>query len=191
MAVKEIDELEYENLKRMASVAERVSKHPEGRQLLQKAVAIAIPDEAGPEIRIRQELDERFNKLAEELKSDREARAKEKEEAAAETAKQRFERQWFEGKTFAQSAGYTEEGLNKLEEFMQREGIANHKHAIAAFEKENPPPPPVVTGGSHFGWFDQTEQANNAALKALWDGDEETFLGTAIQSALADVRGGR
>ena len=56
----EIDETELANLRRMADVAQKVSQHPEGRKLLQQAVAVAIPEEAGPEIRIRQESDDRL-----------------------------------------------------------------------------------------------------------------------------------
>jgi len=189
MATREIDELEYEQLKRYGVLAERLNKHPQARSMLQNAIALAMPDEAGPEIRIRQELDERFAKIEERLNAEAEARAKEREEALAKSNKQKLEKQWRDGREFARNAGYTDEGLEKLEEFMEREGIANHKHAIAAFERENPPPPQVMTGGQRFGWFDQNDKANDAALKALWEGDEETFLSHAIQAALAEVRG--
>lgn len=185
----EIDETELANLRRMALVAERVSKHPEGRALLQKAVAIAIPEEAGPEIRLRQEMDEKFTGLQNTLNEFIAGQTKRQEEQQAETAKQSFQRQWSEGRSYATNAGWTEDGLKQLEEFMEREGIANHKHAIAAFERENPQPPPVLTGNQGFSWNTGNDETHKAAIEALWKGDENKFLETMIPAAIAEVRG--
>lgn len=186
----EIDETELANLRKMADIATRVSNHPEGRKLLQEAVAVAIPEEAGPEIRIRKEMDEKFNSLQKTMQEFIEAQTKQREEAAAESAKTRLANQWAEGRKWAGDAGYTKEGLEKLEEFMEREGIASHKHAAKAFDAENPAPPPPITANHGFGWKDQnSEDVNAAAVKALWDGDEDSFLNTMIPQAIAEVRG--
>ncbi len=187
----EIDETELANLRRVAAVADKISKHPEARGLLQKAISVAVPDEAGPEIRMRAELDEFKTSLLTELKTDREAR--EKKDAEETTARQQGDNQkrWNSGREYARNSGYLDDGLTKLEEYMEREGIFNHKHAIAAFERENPPAPPPITGGSGFNWFQQADQANDTALKALYEGRDEDFLGSMIPQAIAESRNQR
>ena len=188
----EIDETELANLRRVATIADRVAKHPKARALMQQAVAEAAPEQVGPETRIRQEFDEKFEALRAELSEDRKAR----NELAAERekAEQRagLERRWTDGRRFAREQGYTEDGLKPLEDFMEKNGIADHKIAIPAFERENPPPPQVMTGGSRWNFFEQgADPQADADLRPLFEGREEQWLGGQIQRALADVRNNR
>jgi hypothetical protein len=191
MAKIEIEETELANLKRVNDVAALVGKHPKARALLQEAVALAAPDEVGPEHRMRSEVNEALSAIREDLRKDREEREKEREERKAEEAKREMERRWVEGRTKARDAGYTAEGLEQLEAFMEKHEVFDHMIAIPAFERENPPPEPVVTGGSRWNFFDVREGAeNDAALKDLLSGNDEGFLARAIPSALKEVRGG-
>jgi len=191
MANVEIDENELANLRRVYQIADAVGKHPEGRNLLNEAIAVAVPDQAGPEVRLRKELNDRFSSVEKLLLEEREERKREKEAEAEERAKRSLERRWLTTRNQARETGYTDEGLEKLEDFMEKNGIADHTLAMPAFEKLNPPPEPVVSGNSNWGFFDNQGQAGegDAAMKALYAEDYDSFLGQSINTALKEVRG--
>lgn len=191
MAKVEIEESELANLKRVNDVAVLIGKNPKARSMLQEAVALAAPEEAGPEHRIRSEFAEALSGIQAELAKDREERAKEKQEREAESARRDLEGRWLAGKKLLRDAGYTDEGIAAVEQLMEQRGIADHEAARALHERLNPPAEPAVTGGSRWNFFDRgAEAANDAAFKALMDGDDETFLATAIPAALKEARGG-
>jgi hypothetical protein len=88
--------------------------------------------------------------------------------------------------------GYTEEGLSQIAEFGVRQGIADPREAARALERAVGHAEPVVQSGRHmsFRGLDQAEERRSeAAFQALMDGDDETFLATAIPSVLAEIRG--
>ncbi len=158
--------------------------------MLQQAVALAAPDQAGPEIRIRAEMTEKLSGIEKMLADDRAERAAEKAEREAAEARSKLEGRWVESRTKARDAGYTEEGLQQLEEFMEKNGVADHSLAIPAFERLHPPPEPVVSGGSRWNFFDQATPNGDAVLKNFMDsGNDEAFLAATLPQALKDVRG--
>lgn len=186
----EIDETQLAQYQRMAALIDKASKNDKARALLQDAMAEVAPEEVGPEVRMRREMQSELSGIKSAMTEFLEAQKKRDEDAAAESAKAKLQRQWDEGRGWARNAGYTDEGLEKLEKFMEDEGIASHRYAAAAFDKANPPAAAPITGQHNFGWKDQpADSANAAAVKALWEGDENTFLDTMIPQALAEVRG--
>ncbi len=191
MAKIEVDELEYAELKQVADVAKLIGNNPKARPLLQQAVAIAAPERVGPEHRIREEVNEKLSGIEKTLQDFLDANKKEKEEREAEVAKRQLEERWLSGRKKARDAGYTDEGLDKLETYMEKHGVADHEIAIPAFERENPPPEPVATGSSRWNFFDMRDQQGQPDLKALLEGNDEQFLGSAIQSVLNETRGKR
>ena len=198
MARIEIEESELANLRqkstqydRQATILERIGKNPKLRGTLQAVVAEAAPEEAGMEHYLRAEFKEELSGVSKKLDDFFEEQRKEREDRKAEAATRALEQRWATGQTAARQAGYTAEGLTQLEEFMEQNGIADHKLAIPAFEKANPPPEPVVTGGSRWNFFDRAAEAeNDAAYKALMNQDYEGFLERAVPAALKDLRGG-
>lgn len=189
MAKVEIDENEYAELKRVYGVAEVIGKNPKARALLQEAVAEAAPEQVGPEHRIRQEVNERLTgfekKFDEFLTSQKTA----KEESEAQAAQRALEGRWSASRRKAVDAGYTDEGLKELEDFMEHNGVADHELAMPAFERLHPPAEPVMTGSSRWNFFDRPQEGADPALDALMKGDDEGFLGRMIPAALKDARG--
>ncbi len=193
----ELDENELAllpDMRRIYAVANAIGKHPQGRELLQQAVLLAAPDQAGPEARIRAEVVERESAITKKLDDFLEEQKKEREERAAADARSGLERRWLDGRQKASNAGYAGESLTNLEKFMEDQGIADHTVAISHFERLNPPPPPTITGGSHWNFFDQAGGNNDdLGLKDFLDSggkNDEAFLGRAIPASLKDVRGG-
>lgn len=190
MAKIEVDENEYAELRRVGEVAQLIGKDPKARALLQEAVALAAPDQAGPETRIRREVNERLGAFEQKFDEFLAGAKKDKEDREAADQTKALEQRWLTQRAAARDAGYTDDGLQKLEEFMEKNGIADHSIAIPAFEKLNPPPEPVATGSSHWNFFDQREQGvGEGAFKALMEGNDEAFLAATIPNALKEVRG--
>ncbi len=187
----EIDENQLAALKVYDDFYRKASSNPEHRKLLKQLEKAVYPDAAIPEIdaanAVEAKLDEKLkaldDKLAEFTKaqSEREDRDKENEIKA----------KWAAGQRFARESGYTDEGLEKLEKYMQDRGIFDHDIAIPAFERANPPPIPTTVGnGERWNFFDAP--ADDAAVKSLLEtNNDETFLREMIPAALRDVRGGR
>ncbi len=92
-----------------------------------------------------------------------------------------------QGRAVAREAGYTDEGLRELEQFMQDNGVFDHTIAMPAFERANPPPEPIMTGSQRWNFTENPQSQPD--LKALFDGNEEAFLGVAIPAAIRHVRG--
>ena len=189
MAKIEIDENEYVEMKRVTDVARLIAANPKARPLMQQAIAEAAPDQIGPEHRIRQEVDEKIGGLEKTIREFLDETKAEKAAREAEETKRTFETRWLGTRNKAREAGYTDEGLEKLEAWMEKRGVADHEIAIPAFERENPPPEPVVTGGRGWDFFNGIPK-DQPDLQALLNGNDEAFLATAIPAALNDVRGG-
>lgn len=184
----EIDETELANLRRVAGIADIISKHPKARAMMQEAVKLAAPDQVGPETILRSEFSEGLAAIREELKADREAREKAAKDRDEAESLAKLQTRWAGGQAKARNAGYTAEGIEQLEKFMEERGIADHELAMLAYEKANPPPEPVVTGNQAWNFLGNTAEPP-ADIKALLDGNEEGFLATAIPQAIASVRG--
>jgi hypothetical protein len=191
MAKIEIEESELANLQRVNSVAALIGKNPKARALLQEAVAIAAPDEAGSEHAIRREFSEQFSGVTKKIDDFIEAQNKEREERKADEARRELEGRWARGRAELREAGYNDEGIASVEKLMEQEGVPSHKAAAALHEKLHPPPEPVVAGGSRWNWFDRNAEAeNDTAYNALMNGDDEGWLARSIPAALKEVRGG-
>lgn len=193
----ELDENELAllpDMRRIYAVANAIGKHPKGRELLQEAVLLAAPEQAGPEARIRAEVAERESAITKRLDEFLDEQKKEREERAAAEARTNLERRWLDGRQKATNAGYAGESLQNLEKFMEEQGIADHAVAISHFERLNPPPPPSITGGSRWNFFDQAGTSNDdLGLKEFLESggkNDEAFLARSIPAALKDVRGG-
>lgn len=190
MATREIDENEYAEWQRLRAVAQAIEKNPKARLKLQEAVAEAAPDQVGPEIRIRNEMNERIGGIESKLDEWMAGQRKDADERKAAEDRAALEGRWTASRQRAAELGYTAEGLEKLEAFMEKNGVADHELAIPAFEKLHPPPEPVVSGGSRWNFFDQAASANDEAMKALMSGNDEGFLQMALPAALKEGRGG-
>jgi hypothetical protein len=185
----EIDETELLNLRNVTAAVHKMLKTPGARSKLLAAQKEANPNAVIPEIDSAKPVYEALGKVTEELKSLKEQReadiaaAKEKEALAALTAK------WEKGRSLARRAGYTEDGLQALESFMETNGVADHMIAMPAFERLNPPQAPVADGGSRFDMFAGVK-ADGDDTKMLLDGNEQQFLTKRIRDTLSAVRTG-
>ena len=127
--------------------------------------------------------------IRDELAKDRASREAEATERKTQESTRALEQRWLSGRSKARESGYTDEGLEKLEKWMEERGVADHSIAMPAFERENPPPEPIMTGGQRWNFFD--EPKDDLSMKPLFEGNDDGFLGPAIATALRDVRNNR
>lgn len=188
----EVDEAEYAANLGVVQAVDGMLKHPEARSLVLKARKIADPkavipevDAAAPVMAALAEQQKKFDELQASIQKD-------KDERAAEAAKAKLNEGWAAGRAYARECGYMDEGLKKLEEFMQTEGLISHRIAIPAFEALHPaPPPPVTPGiGGTFEFF-SPEEGDKDDMKRLLEsrGEDAQAVNSLINKALAESRG--
>jgi hypothetical protein len=190
MAKVEVDETEWRAYQQVYTAVQQGWKDPKVREKLLEAHALQHPEAAHPEITLRSSLDAFKTEILGEFSKFREETAKEKTDREERDSRDRLNARWTQSQSAARAAGYTPEGLEKLEKFMEAHGVADHRIAIPAFERENPPPEPVTTGGQRWDFFGAKE-TRPPDLNALLEGNEDAFLAQAIPEALAAVRNKR
>ena len=188
MAV-EVDENELAALRRVTGFVNSALANPETRQTILMAQRKLNPNVPIPELDAAKPVQDALAELRNEMKADREAREAEKREREAASVEAKARQQWNQGRKSLHKAGWNDEGVKVIEEFMEKRGIADHEVAAAAYEKMHPAPEAPVGGGpNRFDLFG-SKAKNGEALKPLFEGRDDEFLGTMIQQTLADVRG--
>jgi hypothetical protein len=186
----EIDEAELAAKNRVLGFVNSALNNPKTRGKVLEIQKELDPNFTAPELETRQYVDERLGAIEKLLKEDIEARSKRDAERAEAEQKAALEARWNAGRETARRVGYTDEGMAKLEEYMQRHGILDHAIAMPAFERENPLPKPVETGDNRWGFFD-VATTESPDLKPLFEGNDEQFLRTQIAATLNEFRSQR
>lgn len=187
----EIDENQLAAFRTLQDFYAKAANNPATRKLLKQLEKQVYPESAVPEIDAAEAVKA---EVAEQLKSitDRmDAWTKTQSEREEADKKAEIEKRWLAGQKVAKDSGYTKEGLEQLEAFMQERGIFDHDIAIPAFERLHPPPEPATVGsGEHWNFFDVPKD-DESLKQYLETGDDERFLREMVPEALRDVRGGR
>ena len=190
MPTVEIDETELLQYRNITGAVQKMLANPITRTKLLEAQKIINPNAVIPEIDSQKPLNDAIgslNKTVEDLKKDIEARdSKAKEEKALDALRSK----WEAGRAKARRAGYTAEGIEALEKFMEDNGVADHMIAMPAFERENPPAKSIdATGSNRFDVLHSVRPEGDD-MKLLVDGDERQFLNKRINETLAGIRSG-
>jgi len=183
----EIDETELRTYQQVYSAVRAGFANPKTRDKLLQVHAELNPDAPLPEIALKHSFDELKTELLSEFSKLREETAKEKADREEREQRSALSARWNESQTAARRDGYIGEGLEKLEKFMEEHGVADHRIAIPAFEKEHPLAQPLTTGGQRWDFFGAKE-TQPPDLKALLEGNEDAFLGPAITDTLNQIR---
>lgn len=143
MGTREVDETQLQSLQNVARSVSEIMKDPKRRMKLLELQKEAEPNAVIPEIEVVKpveaaiaSMNEKFDKLATELQSEREKR--ENDQKLAE-----FAAKYEKGRTTLRTRGYSDEGVASIEKLMEERGIANHEDGMAVWERMNPPQEPV------------------------------------------------
>lgn len=187
----EVDEEQLLFDTKLRNTVASMMKHPKAKLLVQEAHKMVDPEAITPDLdnaKIAQEpvkqLAEKFDAFVAETKKDKEEREK-----AEKLAKlnDNFEN----GRKMLKAQKWTEDGIKKLEEFMEQNGIINHEVAAAAFEKLHPPATPVVPSSTGSWNFLELQPDGDADLKKLIEskGENSSLLDKMANDAISEVRG--
>ena len=189
MPTVEIDETELVNYRNIAGAVHKMLGNPKTRSMLLAAQKEINPNAIIPELDAAKPVMEALAKQNEELAALRKQREDDRAELETEKKLNAMKSQWEAGRAKARRVGYTAEGIQQLEAFMEEKGVADHEVAMPAFEKLNPPASAVDNSAS--GKFDVKNFKNDGDdMKALLEGDEQGFLNKRINETLAGIRSG-
>ncbi|MGH7053812.1 MAG: hypothetical protein ACREFA_08335 [Stellaceae bacterium] len=175
----EVDEAQLAQYRVLQDFVSKGLSNPKTRKLIKAAERELYPDRAVPEEDAKAEVMARVDQLEERLA----AQERERNQGA-------LTRQWQTGQAAARKAGYTDEGLQDLEKFMEERGVFDHELAIPAFERLHPPPEPTTVGSAaNWNLFDIPKDGPD--MQMLMEGRDEEFLAKTIPQVLKDVRGRR
>ncbi len=192
MALVDIDEGELARLRAVNSTVAKMLQNPKTRTKVLELQKLNDPSVSIPELDAVQPALEASAALQAELTAFRQERAEEKAAREAEKVSANARSEWEKGRSTLRREGWNDEGVQKIEEFMEKRGIADHEVAAIAFEKLHPPTQPVAGSSNRFDLFAQPNSGADE-LKALFEGkmSEDAFANVMTQKTLADVRGGR
>lgn len=185
----EIDDAQFQQFQNLDAFTRRALQNPKTRRKLLEIQKTLNPDTAIPELDESDPIREDIKSLRTEIAAEKEARLKAENDRVEAAALAETRQKWSDGQALARKKGYEEEGLKKLEAFMEQHGIANHEHAIPFFEKVNPPPIPGSNSGNRWDFFGQ-QGPQGPDLKPLFEGREDQFLDKTIADTLNEVRSG-
>lgn len=192
MARVEVDEADLLAASHLTQTVQGILAHPQARSMLLQAQKLVKPDAVIPEIDSAAPLKSELSAIREEMAAERKARADEKAADAADREAKKFERTWNSRKASLANAGYTTEGIAKIEALAQERGIPDLEAAAALFDRLNPPPPPVM--GTSFSPLDSYNNPSqeNGLMKRLMEthGKEDGPLNGLISEAIQDFRNG-
>lgn len=189
MALVEIDETELVNYRNITGAVQKMLANPQTRSKLLEAQKIINPNAVIPEIDSAKPVYEALDSMKAELKAAKEQREADLAEARKEKAMEGLRSKWEAGRIKARKAGYTEEGMQLLEAFMEEKGVADHEVAMPAFERLHPQQDMVDTSASgKFDVFGGIKQDDDT--KMLLEGNEQQFLNKRIRDTLSGVRTG-
>jgi DNA primase catalytic subunit len=178
----EVDDATYGQLANLDAFVRRGLANPKTRRKLLEVQKTLNPDIAIPEIDesdpVRTELAELRGQI-EKDKTDREENAR----------LGQMRDKWNAGKAFAKKKGFTDESLEKLEAFMETEGILTHQAAIPYYQELHPPPVPATSSGSRWDFFGQ-QGDEGPDMKLLFEGKDDEFLDKTVRDTLNKVRSG-
>ena len=190
MALIEVDEVEYQAQRRVTDAMQKLMANPKTRQMVLQAQKTLNPDLPIPEIDATEPLRGEISTLGDKFDALQKQLAEERAERAQAEKMAKLRAEWDRGAAKLRANGYTDEGLQLVEKFMEDKGISDHEIAAAAFERLNPPAEPVKSvGGNRFDLFEPGNRTDESMAKLFANPEDPMALNSIINDTLRQVRG--
>ncbi len=190
MALIEIDDSELASHRQVTETMQKLLANPKTRNMILRAQKIANPDAVIPELDATEPLRGELEDVRSTLASLTETLAADRAEREKASKMQALEKQWNAGRSKLRNNGYTDEGLEAVEKFMEDKGLADHEIAAAAYERFNPPQEPVRSiSNNRFDVFGQEDRSSEHMKSLLADPESPTALDNIINDTLRSIRG--
>lgn len=189
MPTVEIDETELLQNRQLRSMVETLGKNPRTARKFAELVKEVNPD-AKINVPPPDPVESQVAELAKELAAERKAREEDKAERERNEKINSIARRRDEGFAKLRTERWTDDGLKKVEELMEKEGILDPLVAAAYIEKQNPLPEPVTPNHTGSWNFLEMPQETDAALKSLLEtkGDNDVLADKMARDALNEFR---
>jgi len=140
--MREIEEAEYQQLQQMRGVLEKLNNNPKSRRDYQRALKANYPEITTDEDRLAEAPEvQRLTRLEEKLDKYLDAQDKRAQDNETKAAFGRLA-----------DAGYTEEGISKIQKLMVDRKIGDPEAAAALFDKTNAPVDIIPSGFQPTTW---------------------------------------
>lgn len=146
--------------KAFEQIFDKIGKSKDRNALL-KLVKEHFPETVIPEIDAAKPVYDEIEKLRAELTEEKEARAKDHEEREKAAQEAAAKRTIAEERRALREAGFDDEGVEKVEEYMRQTGNPDYKSAAAYVRTQITPdaPLPSTFAGQRYNWFTPPDDA--------------------------------
>ena len=191
MPTIEIDEADLAHYRNVTGFLDRALKNPATRKKILEAQKTLDPNASIPELDVSAPIMSELETMRADQQKLREEMAADKAKRDDESRMEKLTSKWMKGRALLEDAGYTSEGIQRIEKMMEEEGIASHAVALSHYERLNPPPAPVNPSAAGFTLLEQVQDGTDDYVKALMSskGKDEGALQSQIRSTLSNIRG--
>jgi len=161
--MREIDDAEYQQLQQMRGLLEKLNNNPKSRRDYQRALKANYPEITTDEDRLAEAPEvQRLSKLEEKFEKFLDAQDKREQDSETKAAFRRLA-----------DAGYTEEGIGKIQKLMVERKIGDPEAAAALFDKTNAPVDMLPSGFQPTSWnFGQMGTSDDPDTKLLFENED-------------------
>lgn len=192
----EIDEVQLQADTKLRNTVDAMLKNPKARRKFLEGLKTVKPDENIPELE-ETPTEKKLKELEDSLAAEKKAREEAEAKAIADKRLSDLAGARATQESQLRADKWTDEGITKIKEFAEKQGILDLTVAAAAFEKLHPPADLITPQSRSGGWdfmqplpdTDKDAKFVNELIKSK--GENEPLLAQRTQDALAEVRGQR
>ena len=146
------------------------------------------PDAPIPELDSQRPVLDEVAKLKAEMEAERKARAEEKAEAEKSAREAKVGKAIEKGRAALRAQGYTDEGIEKVEQLMADKGILDYDDALAVYERNHKTPDePILSIDYSKSWDVAAPQDKDDSHKLLLR-DPDAFARREVNEVLKELR---
>ena len=193
MAKIEVEEGEYAQLQALRGVASKIVANPAARKRLEEAHKMVDPNAATPTLDADAALTTPIREVEKNLSEQIAALKKEREDEKRQATLDAIVARQNDGLQRLRRAGYTDEGVTKIQKLMEDKGLLDVDDAVAIWERSNPPPlPSTPSAGGAWNFTDMTGQADKSIEDMLkTQGKNDQIVDRMALDILNEVRSAR
>lgn len=194
MAKVEIDEIEYTQNKQLRDTVAKLMAHPKAAVLVEEARKLVEPEAPTPRLDQHKLIHEPVEAVRGEIAALRKELAEEKAKTEHEAKLTALQRKIESGNASLLKEGWTSDGLKKLDEFREKEGIIDPVLAAAAYERlhgaQTTPAQPTNGGFGAWNFASPPKEGEDFVKKLLESkGENDMVVEAEAKKIISDFRG--
>jgi hypothetical protein len=143
MAVKEVDESQWNSAQNVVRSVTEIMKDPKRRMRLLELQKEAEPNAVIPELDAQKPVQEAIDGISKKFDEFRAEMQTEREKRQNDDKLAEFTKKYEAGRKVLGANGYNDDGIKAIEKLMEERGIADHEDALVIYERLHPPQQPI------------------------------------------------